>query len=205
MEIPINVKVYCENELCGQTQAVIINPVTDAVTHVVIKESKTPNAERLVPISMIDESRSDKVYLHCDETTLNDMPPFQEVEYVRAVVPIYGQTYDAFYMEPNVLPERGLFKEKLERIPKNELAVKRGTPVYSSDGENIGKVDEFLVDEDEGHITHLILRKGHLWGQKEVTIPVTAIDKIKESKVRLKLTTTKIGNLPAVPVKRKWL
>ena len=69
----------------------------------------------------------------------------------------------------------------------NELPVTRGTRVYSADGFVIGTVDEFLVDQDGGHVTHLVLREGHIFGEKDVFIPVTEIETIKESDIHLAL------------------
>ena len=68
---------------------------------------------------------------------------------------------------------------------------------------NVGQVDEFLVDPVSGHITHLILRKGHLWGQKDVTIPVSEIARVEEDTVYLKLTKEQIEALPTIPVRRR--
>ena len=50
-----------------------------------------------------------------------------------------------------------------------------------------GCVDEFPVDPANGHITHLVLREGHLWGQEDVTIPISEIARIEEGTVYLKL------------------
>ena len=204
MDIPINAKVYCQDKLCGHTQAVVLNPVSDVVTHVVVKESKTPHTQRLVPINMIDASLADKVHLKCDETELKDLPVFVDVEYIQADVPHYMQAFDMYYLEPVVVSEKTMATEKHYHIPKNELAINRGTSVYSANGDIIGKVDEFLIDQDNGHVTHLILREGHLWGKKDVFIPVGEIDKIKESRLRLKLNKEKIENLPVIPIKRLW-
>jgi uncharacterized protein YrrD len=204
MDIPINAKVFCQDEPCGHTQAVILNPVSDVVTHIVVKESKAPHTQRLVPIDMIDASLTDKVHLKCGETELNDLPVFFDVEYIQADVPHYMQAFDMYYLEPVVVPEKKMAVEKHFHIPRNELAVNRGTSVYSADGYIIGKVDEFLIDQDGGHVTHLILREGHLWGQKDVFIPVGDIDKVKESRVRLKLDKDKIEKLPVIPIKRLW-
>jgi hypothetical protein len=64
-------------------------------------------------------------------------------------------------------------------------------------------VDEFLVDPTTRHITHLVLREGHLWGQKDVTIPLSAIERAGEDTVYLRLDRHAIKSLPAVPV-RQW-
>jgi sporulation protein YlmC with PRC-barrel domain len=63
----------------------------------------------------------------------------------------------------------------------------------------VGRVDEFLVDPENEHITHLVMREGHLWEQKEVTIPVSAIARVEEDAVYLKLDKASIEALPAVP------
>jgi sporulation protein YlmC with PRC-barrel domain len=36
-------------------------------------------------------------------------------------------------------------------------------------------VDEFVVNPKNGHITHLVMREGHLWGQKDVIIPLALV------------------------------
>ena len=69
--------------------------------------------------------------------------------------------------------------------------------------DDVGRVDEFLVDRETEHITHLVLREGHLWGQKDVTIPVSEIERIEEDTVYLKLDKEEIERLPSIPV-RRW-
>jgi sporulation protein YlmC with PRC-barrel domain len=90
-----------------------------------------------------------------------------------------------------------------ERIPTGEVAIRRGTPVKATDGD-VGKVDEFLVDPKNNDISHLILREGHLWEKKDVTIPVSNIDRITEEAVYLNLDKKAIESLPTVPVRRRW-
>jgi len=43
--------------------------------------------------------------------------------------------------------------------------VRRGTRVEATDG-HVGHVDEFVVNPENGHITHSVMREGHLWGKK---------------------------------------
>jgi hypothetical protein len=52
-----------------------------------------------------------------------------------------------------------------EQIPPGELAVYRGARVEATDGK-AGMLGEFLVNPLTGHISHLILMEGHLWGKK---------------------------------------
>jgi hypothetical protein len=65
-------------------------------------------------------------------------------------------------------------------------------------------VDEFIVEKENGHITHLILREGHLFGTEDVSIPTSEIERIDDEDVHLKLSKKEIAALPAIPVKRRW-
>ena len=199
MDIPINAKVYCQDKLCGFAQGVILNPENDVVTHVVVKESKNSHAERLVPIDMIDASLADNIHLKLDTAMLQNLPPLYDVEYVQTTVPHLIELSDMAYMKPVVVPEKKFIEEKIYHIPMNELPVTRGTRVYSADGFVIGTVDEFLVDQDGGHVTHLVLREGHIFGEKDVFIPVTEIETIKESDIHLALDKKSIERLPTIP------
>ena len=204
MDLPINVDVFCQGENCGHATAVVLNPITDVVTHLVVKEERSPNTERLVPIKLIDKSTPQAVYLRCNTDMLQDLSPFIDVEYIQSVIPHYSAVYGNYYIQPLVTNDREIVAVPHQHIPADELSISRGAKVFSSDRHQIGNVDEFMVDEENGHITHLILREGHLWGKKDVSIPVSEIDQIDGEHVHLKIDKKKVGELPVIPVKRKW-
>jgi hypothetical protein len=74
--------------------------------------------------------------------------------------------------------------------------------VEAADG-RVGRIDEFLVNPETMAITHLVMREGHLWGQKDVTIPIVQVDRITEGTVYLWLSKQQIEQLPALRV-RRW-
>jgi len=55
---------------------------------------------------------------------------------------------------------------------------------------------------EENQITHLVLREGHLWGQKDVAIPVSEIERIGRETVHLKLDKRRVAALPALRLSR---
>jgi len=201
MDIPINAKVYCQDQLCGFAQGVIFDPENDVVTHVVVRESKNSHTERLVPIDMIDASLADNIHLKLSTNMLQNLPSLFDVEYIQTTVPHFIEISDMTYMEPVIVPERKFIEERIYHIPRNELPVNHGTRVYSADGYAIGTVDEFFIDQNGGHVSYLILREGHIFGQKDVFIPVTEIETIMESDIHLKLDKENIEQLPAIPVR----
>jgi sporulation protein YlmC with PRC-barrel domain len=199
MDIPINANVRCGDGLFGRSTCLIINPRTEQVTHLVVEETQFPHSQRLVPIDQVVEATPHVIQLRCTSRELEGMESFVETEFVETPIPDYmGGSYMAW---PYVLPEPMAMPIEHEQIPPGELAIRRGARVEATDG-HVGRVDEFLVDPANGHITHLVLREGHLWGQKDVTIPVSQIDRIEEDTVYLKLDRRSIGALPAIPIRR---
>jgi hypothetical protein len=57
-------------------------------------------------------------------------------------------------------------------------------------------VKGFLVDPGDHRVTHVLLQEGHLWGRKEVAIPVSAVTGI-ENGIRLNMTKKQIEDLPS--------
>ena len=108
---------------------------------------------------------------------------------------------DEYVLWPyNIPQEDNVVPMEHERIPPGEIAAHRGMSVEATNG-HIGQVDEFLIDPLNGHITHLIMRKGHLWGRKDVTIPVSEIKDVEEDMVTLKLSREQIEALPSIPLR----
>ncbi len=212
MDMPLNAKVLCTDGPAGKIACLILNPITQEVTHIVVQENALFHPERLVPITMVAETTPDQVWLRCTRDELMRMDRFVETEFVRIdslspeepeeafedemVAPYLTWPY-ATPMYPHTIPIEH------ERIPPHELAVRRGARVDARDG-HIGHVDEFLVDPDNGHMTHLVLREGHVWGQQDLTIPIAEIDHIDEEAVYLKLNKHQTAALPAIPVHRHW-
>lgn len=196
MEIPLNVQVQCADRDAGHSVCVILNPVKDQVTHLVVRESDLFSAERLVPIDLILETSHDAIKLKCTLSELKEMESFTEAEFIPS--PNEGTYLWPYYstMDP------GVVVIEHECIPRDELAIRRGDTVYAQDGE-IGRVDEFLVEPKNDSVTHLVMREGHLWGKRDVTIPVSQIGRFESDTVYLKLTKKQVEELPTVPVKRK--
>jgi len=202
VEIPLSAEVLCEGSSCGSSVAIVMNPVTEQVTHVVVKEKHAPHSQLLVPIDSVVETTPKRIELRCSPAELAKMDPFIETEYIKAEMPYYG-TDAVVYNWAFVVPQMDtrMVSVEHERIPPGELTIRRGTPVRGTDG-HLGKVDEFLVDPTDSHITHLVLREGHLWGQRDVSIPVSEVDRIHEDAVQLRLSKQEVEALPSIPIER---
>jgi hypothetical protein len=81
-----------------------------------------------------------------------------------------------------------------DSVPLGETEVGPGEHVHAVDGE-IGQVEGFRVDPGSQQVTHVLLKEGHLWGRKEVAIPVSAIAGIDDG-IRLNITKKQAEDLP---------
>jgi sporulation protein YlmC with PRC-barrel domain len=204
MDIPLGVDVSCGTQVCGRSTYLVINPVNDRVTHLVVAEKDFPHAERLVPVDYIVESSPTSIRLRCTPRELVEMDSFIETEYIKDNEVEVGLPYEG----PYLLWPYGMYgampiRLEYEHIPAGEIVIHRGSQVKATDG-NIGKVDEFLINPENGRISHLVMREGHLWGNKDVNIPVSEIEKFDDEVVYLKLDKKAVAKLPAIPVHRKW-
>jgi len=195
----------CSDGPCGAVSRVVVDPVARELTHLVIEPEHRAGLGRLVPLD-VAEAGVDEVRLRCTLAEFEKLPPAEETDYLPG-----GSGYEAyaaheayywpyFGLEGGTDPGFALASavETRDMLPKGEIGVRRGEAVHASDGE-IGKVEGFVVESSRGHVTHVLLQEGHLWGRKQVAIPIGAVEKIDEG-ITVKLTKHEIEALPAVGV-----
>jgi sporulation protein YlmC with PRC-barrel domain len=85
-----------------------------------------------------------------------------------------------------------------DSVPLGEVEVRRGEPVRATDGD-IGRVQGLVIDPGNHHVTHVLLQEGHLWGRKEVAIPITAVSGVADG-IRLKISKQQVQELPPVDI-----
>ena len=154
MEIPLQARVECTDGVCGLSAYILIDPVSDQVTHVVVKETLS-NTEYIVPVDVISATITDTIWLHCSKAEFEKMSPFVQTEFVQEKILDYAgyqggipEMGSHFFM-PYVTSElRVPVSAELQQIPPGELAVHRGTRVEATDG-YVGKVDEFVVNPEK--------------------------------------------------------
>ena len=204
MDIPVNAKVQCNDGPGGRSTYVVIDPKAEQVTHLVVRYKKDPHTEFLVEIDQVESTSPTSILLHCSTYEMEKMDHFIDHEYIPVTEPATNYSSGDYTMLHHSVPAvKRTVTIDHENVPEGELAVSGGAHVEATDG-HVGRVDEFLVEPENGHITHLVMREGHLWGQKEVAIPVSEIERMREETVYLKLDKDRVHDLPAVPV-RRWV
>jgi sporulation protein YlmC with PRC-barrel domain len=201
----IGAAATCSDGPCGTVNRVVVDPVARELTHLVIEPEHRSGLGRLVPLQMV-ESDGNEVRLRATLAEFDELPSAEETDFLPG-----GSGYDAyaaheayywpyFGLEGGADPQVALASgiETRDTLPVGEAGVRRGEPVHASDGE-IGKVEGLVVDSAQGHVTHVLLQEGHLWGRKQVAIPIASVERIDQG-ITVSLTKQEIEALPAVGV-----
>jgi sporulation protein YlmC with PRC-barrel domain len=188
-EFAMGATASCVDGPGGCVSRVIIDPATEAVTHLVIEPKHRLGVSRLVPLDLVDTAAGD-IRLRCTVEEFCQLEPAQETELVDD--PTGGLMVSSLNAPIGITTPVPVILENV--VPLGEADVDRGEPVHALDGE-IGRVQGFLVDRDDHRVTHVLLQEGHLWGRKKVSIPVSAVTSV-ENGIQLSLTKKEVEDLP---------
>ncbi len=193
----------CSDGHCGAVSRVVVDPVAREVTHLVIEPEHRSGLARLVPLDLVD-SGAGEVRLRCTLEEFEKLPHAEETDFLPGGSGYQDYTqFELFYWpyyglqggaDPAVANASGILTRDM--LPPGEVGVRRGETVHATDGE-IGKVKGLVVEPTHGHVTHVLLKEGHLWGRKQVAIPIAAVARM-DGGISVTLTKREIEDLPSI-------
>ncbi len=208
----IGAHASCDDGPCGTVKRVVVDPLARTVTHLVVEPKHRLGLARLVPVG-IAESTPDGVRLRCSTADFERLDSAEETQFVAGTI-----GYEK-YGPDQVLswPYYGLYGGQAggvagaavpgvsqtvtyDTVPEGEVDVRRGEPVYATDGP-IGHVHGLVIDQDSRRVSHVLLAEGHLWGRKEVAIPISAVTGVEDG-IKLRLSKKEVADLPPVAIAR---
>ncbi|HTX79605.1 MAG TPA: hypothetical protein VMC62_08055 [Longilinea sp.] len=203
IDLPTNAEVHCSDGIAGFSTFVIGNPINHRMTHVVVQSDVLPFYEYLVPVDQVAETTPNMIKLNCTLEDLRQKELFKVEKFIPTEMP-------GNLSWPYCVPIPGAVEEEAayipvehQNIPWGEQALRRGARVEASDG-YIGQVEELLINSTNMQVTHLVLLERHIFKQREITIPVSQIDRVNENTIYLKLNRQSVEALPTTPIQR-WL
>jgi sporulation protein YlmC with PRC-barrel domain len=215
----IGASVSSPDGSCGQVVRVVVNPLGRTITHLVVgpRHEHGHDIDRLVPVDLA-QAAAGGIRLSCTKAEFDKLDPAEETHFVAgtehpgyapdevwsmpwfglgggglAGVWTEGQGWDRGGSHG---PERRMVT--YDSVPLGEVQVRRGDHVHATDGE-IGLVEGLVIDPDDHHVTHVLLKEGHLWGHKDVAIPIGAVTGV-EAGIRLNLSKQQVEDLPSVAI-----
>jgi hypothetical protein len=199
MNIPLHVPVYCTDGVFGHTTNIIINPINQEPTHVVVNNRRVLGDEHTVPVSLIALIIPDRVFVYCDRYTVANLPKLQETAFDR--LGIDPELRETHLYWPFFLPEDASLYAAYQtashrhEVSPESLEVCRGMRVFALDTE-IGSIWGFIAHPITSAVGFLIIGHEHLWRHPEFTVPIGTIERIEAGNVILNLSATTIKQLP---------
>jgi hypothetical protein len=209
MEFTFGARASCSDGHCGELARTIFDPAKRTVTHLVIESKLHPGAGRLVPIELADAAGGE-ISLRCTLAEFERLDPAEDVELAQGLDYAGGYGPDAVAGYGDVGTMGGGISASgmgigmglghstptvtSDNVPEGEGEVARHDHVHASDG-LIGELNGFIVDPGDHRVTHIVLREGHLWGRREIAIPVSAVISA-DPIIRLNLTKKQVEELP---------
>jgi hypothetical protein len=203
LDLRIGATVSCSDGPGGKLARIIVDPVAREVTEIVVAPSHGRAFGHLVPVGRVADA-GETVHLDMTTAELGATEDADEVHFEPVVDQRweYGSGYVLAWPYYELGPGPGGRTSRpvvYDHIPLGEVEVRRGDPVRASDGD-IGAVQGLVIDPASRHVTHVLLREGHLWGRKQVAIPITAVARADDG-IEVSLTRGAIEQLPAVELR----
>ena len=217
-EFAIGAEASATDGPVGKVSRVVVDPVAKALTHLVVEPGLRQGPSRLVPLDLVDGGGASEVRLSCTKAEFENLEPAEETKFIPRTTsfgsygagdvlswPYYGAAgigdLDGIGGAGGMGTEDGSPVPRTvtyDTVPVGEVGVRRGQPALATDGA-IGHVQGLVVHPDTGRVTHVLLQEGHLWGKKEVAIPISAVDTTVDG-TQLKIAKQDVENLPPVNI-----
>ncbi len=201
--------VRCADGVCGKVIRVVVDPVARAVTDLVVQPGHWAGLGRLVPLGLVAAATPDEVRLRCTRAEFDELGFAEDAYFApgtgRDRYP--GYSAEQLLMWPYYRRAGGEDMPPAtdgepaggrDSLPPGEVGVRRGKPVYATDGE-IGRVEGLVIDPGSHHVSHVLLQQGHVFGRREVAIPIGAVTGVLDT-VQLDLTRQQVQDLPPVNI-----
>ena len=203
----IGADVSCTDGVGGEVTRVVVDPVARAVTHLVVEPKHRHGSARLVPLDLVDATTGE-IRLRCSLAEFEKLDPAEETQFLPGTPGYPGYDPEQVAFMPYYGMGTGMgagtagayvpVTVTYDAVPLDEVEVRRGEHVHATDG-RIGKVQGLVIDPDSHHVTHVLLQEGHLWGRKDVAIPIGAVTGVDDG-IRLNITKQQVQDLPPVDI-----
>lgn len=195
-------------EKIGTLERVVIDPETDEVSHLIVKEGFLFTEDKVIPIEMVELEVGERIALKETKQDLQYLPNYEESHYVRRDQLKDGEDIDieATYWYPPVhawwrtsgyvaypVPKFVIKTEK--NIPEGTVALEEGAKVISVDGDHVGDIERVITEPDENRATHFVVSEGLILKHKKL-IPSPWVRSVDEDEVHLNIKTDLFENLP---------
>jgi hypothetical protein len=215
-QFTIGASVHGQDGVAGRLIWVVADRTRNpwVITHLVVEPAHRAGLGRFVPLDLVADVDGDTgdITLNCTAGQFEKLESAEETQYVpgSGAYPLFGPTQ--FLAAPYYTSDVSIEGEEVPftaatvtadaPLPDEADVAVHAVPVHATDG-HIGALEGLVIDPRTAQVTHVLLKQGHLWGRKDVAIPLDKVRDVDEDGMRLSVTKQEVGDLPPVPVARK--
>ena len=185
------------------------------ITHLVVEPAHRSGLGRFVPLSdvsgvdpgsgAITLTVSEKDFEQLDSAEFTEFVPGSEAYDTYGPAQFVTRPYyaDEVNLSGREVPETALTVPSDAPLPDGDRGVAvHAVAAHATDGA-IGHVEGLIIEPGTHQVTHVLLQQGHLWGRKDVAVPLSAGRDLDDDGLQLSVTRQEVGDLPPVPVGRR--
>jgi hypothetical protein len=188
--------VRCSDGPAGSLSDVVIDPAERRVTHIVVE---APNAAaRMVPADLLvtGQAPGGDVVLSCTVADVMNRGTIRSFSYVGGgAFPQNDDRSDVGVEDMQVMPGFGAaefgdfwgnYAVTYDRIPPGSAELRRGSVAVSAEGDEIGKVDGFLLAGSR--LTHVVLHPTRLSDTGTAELPIESVTALETDRITVSLS-----------------
>ena len=196
----------------GTLIRVIVDPTVEEVTHLVIEPEHRPDLGRLVPLDLVDfNDSSGRISLRCTKEQFENLDPAEDTQIHPGDRRLPGLRPGPDRLHALLRPggggdpcrasssATGPWRRRSSPPTPSRWARSRSAaaspcrPPTATSAMSRGSSST----PRSRHVTHVLLQEGHLWGKKEVAIPIGAVTSTRDG-IQLKISKHEVQDLPPV-------
>jgi hypothetical protein len=204
MNVSMRANVECQEGHCGRITSIVVERLTKKITHIIVREPGPGGSDRLVSGEEVSSANRSAIILRTTRSRIAQMPP------VQTNIPTLGLVYTggefaaretswdftpAYSTRGRSTVNLGYFDAaSRNNIKSDEVAAAAFVRVEAING-TVGWLLELIVNPTSLVVTDLVMCEGNVRGQREIIIPVDAIDYIRNGVIHVGLFKHQIKDL----------
>lgn len=178
LELNIGAQIHCQDGICGKLAKIALEPETYIVTHIVAEEGVLLKRARVFPMSVVERTTPDDIYLTLSSEQMSNYPEYREeiVEEVDSTQS--GELFLETGPYVTVTAPPMIRRRVRHGVPEEVVVLDGSTNIENLDGPG-GKLDSLCVESKSGHLRELTLHHGFIFPEQK-RIPIDYVRRVGE-------------------------
>lgn len=197
----------------GRLKGVVMESDNETVSGIIVERGLLFKEDRMIPVAWIGQTSEEGDIRLSEDQRAQDAPHFNENDYRSGMVDATPAGVEAaptlfYYTAPGFAANSGtaaiapaLYADAQMdsmpgvEVPDDQMTLRVGADVRSSDDEKVGRVSEFIANAADNTVTHFVIERGAFYTTKKL-IDMKWVTSIGKDDVLLSVNHEFIERLP---------